>query len=259
MDMGLRDRVVLVTGGSSGIGRRTALTFAREGAKVAITYRSQEGAAKAVADEIAELGGRAHVVPMSLDDAESIEAAVAGTVEALGGLDVLVANAVDWGDGDFHHRPTRIEDATEEQWLRVLRANLEGNFRLVRQAAPALRNSAGGRVVLLSSDIAERGFIGAWAYGAAKAGLHGLAVNLAPDLGRDGVLVNVVMAGVTLEDGHHRVIPDEALPAIAGKYPAQRLPTTDDLAAAITFLCSPRNGATTGEILHVTGGIPSAA
>jgi 3-oxoacyl-[acyl-carrier protein] reductase len=259
MDLGLRDAAVLVTGGSSGIGRRTALTFAAEGARVAITYHSREDAAKAVADEIADAGGEPHVVPMSLDDPGSIEAAVAGTVDRFGGLDVLVGNAVHWGSGDFHDRPTRIEDAAAGQWLPLLRANLEGNFRLVQHAAPALRRSGQGRVVLLSSDIAERGFLGSWAYGAAKAGLHGLAVNLAPDLGRDGVLVNVVLAGVTLDDGHHRVIPDEVLPSIAAKYPAQRLPSTDDLAAAVVFLCSARNGATTGEIVHVTGGIPSAA
>ena len=259
MDMGLRDAVVLVTGGTGGIGRRTALAFAAEGARVAITYRSREDVAKAVADEIADAGGVPHVVPMSLDDPATIEAAVRGTTDRFGGLDVLVANAVDWGAGDFRNRPTRIEDAADDQWLPVVRANLEGNFRLVQHAAPALRSSGDGRVVLLSSDIAESGFLGSWAYGAAKAGLHGLAVNLTHDLGRDGVLVNVVLAGVTLDDGHHRVIPDQVIPSIAEKYPTGRLATSDDVAAAVVYLCSRRNGATTGEILHVTGGRPTAA
>jgi NAD(P)-dependent dehydrogenase (short-subunit alcohol dehydrogenase family) len=259
MDMGLKDAVVLVTGGTGGIGRRTALAFAAEGARVAITYRSREDVAKAVADEIADAGGEPYVVPMTLNDPESIEAAVRGTTDHFGGLDVLVANAVDWGSGDFHNRPIRIEDAADEQWQPVIRANLEGNFRLVRHAAPALRNSAAGRVVLLSSDIAESGFIGSWAYGAAKAGLHGLAVSLAHDLGRDGVLVNVVLAGVTLDDGHHRVIPDQMVASIAEKYPANRLATSVDVAAAVLYLSSRRNGATTGEILHVTGGRPTAA
>ncbi len=260
MDMGLHDARVLVTGGTGGIGRRTALAFAAEGARVAITYRSRENVAKAVADEITDAGGQAHVVPLDLNDPESVEAAVASTVQAWGGLDVLVANAVNWGVDDvddFENRPDRIEDA--DGWQRVIEGNLHGNVSLVRAAAPALRRSGTGRVVLLSSDIADRGLLGGWAYGAAKAGLHGLAVNLAPDLGRDGVLVNVVMPGITTNDGHHQVIPDAALPMIADRYPAKRLATVQDVAATITFLCSPRNGAITGEIVRVTAGSPAVA
>ncbi len=262
MDLGLKGAAVLVTGGSGGIGRATALAFAAEGARVTITYRAREDVAKAVADEIADAGGQAHVVPMDLDETESPEAAVAAAVERWGELDVLVANAVNWGIepnvDDFARRPDRIEDAPMDQLLPVLRSNLVGNLRLVRAAAPVLRRSEHGRVVLVSSDIAERGYLGGWAYGAAKAGLHGLSASLAPDLGRDGVLVNVVMPGITLDDGHHHVIPDAALPAIAARYPANRLATTGDVAAAIAFLCSPRNGATTGEIVRVTGGSPTA-
>jgi 3-oxoacyl-[acyl-carrier protein] reductase len=260
VDLRLRDARVLVTGGSGSIGRTTALAFAAEGARVAITYRGREDAAKAVADEITDAGGQAHVVPLDLNDAESIEAAVASTVEAWGGLDVLVANAVNWGIDnvdDFENLPDRIEDT--DGWQRVIEGNLHGNVALVRAAAPALRRSATGRVVLLSSDVADRGMLGGWAYGAAKAGLHGLAVNLAPDLGRDGVLVNVVLPGITTDDGHHHVIPDQALPAIADRYPAKRLATVHDVAATIAFLGSPRNGAITGEIVRVTGGSPAVA
>src|SRR4051794_30208181 len=88
-------------------------------------------------------------------------------------MDVLVGNAVQWGAGDVNERPTRIADADPAQWLSVMRANLEGNFRLVQHAAPALRRSDRGRPVLVSTDLAERGMAGSWAYGAVKAGLHG--------------------------------------------------------------------------------------
>jgi NAD(P)-dependent dehydrogenase (short-subunit alcohol dehydrogenase family) len=196
---------------------------------------------------------------MSLNSLDSIEAAVETVVRQWGGLDVLVANAVDWGGGDFEERATSIENAPVDDWQRMLRANLEGNFGLVRAATPTLRRSGQGRVVLISSNVTEHGFPGSWSYGAAKAGLHGLTVSLAPDLGRDGILVNVVMPGLTLDDGHHLVVPDEALPGIAAQFPAGRLPTTEDVAAAIVFLSSPRNGGTTGEILRVTGGTPAMA
>ena len=259
MELRLTGKAVLVTGGSGGIGRATALEFAREGARVAITYNSREDVAKAVADEIADAGGEPYIVQMTLDDLESVDRAVTDVVEHFGGLDVLVGNAVQWGSADFDNRATRIEDYAQHDWLEVLRGNLEGNFQLVKSAAPALRRSAQGRVVLVSSTLAEDGMPGSWAYGAAKAGLHGLTVHLAPDLGSDGVLVNIVLAGITLNDGHHQVIPDQVLPSIAAAFPAGRLPSTEDVAATITYLCSPRNAATTGEIVRVSGGRPTAA
>lgn len=259
MDLSLTNSAVLVTGGSGGIGRATAVSFAREGARVAITYNSREDVAKAVLDEIADTGGEPYAVQMTLDELESVDRAVAEVTEHFGGLDVLVGNAVQWGSADFDTRATRIEDYAQHDWQEVLRGNLEGNFQLVKAAAPALRRSANGRVVLVSSTLAETGMAGTWAYGAAKAGLHGLAAHLTPDLGADGVLVNVVMAGITLDDGHHHVIPDQALPSIAAAFPAGRLPGTEDVAATITYLCSPRNAATTGEIVRVSGGRPSAA
>ena len=104
MDLGLRDAAVLVTGGSSGIGRATAVGFAREGARVAITYNSRQDAAEEVAGEIKAAGGEAFVVPMELREPESVEEAVGAVVAAWGGLDVLVGNAVNWGSGSFHDR-----------------------------------------------------------------------------------------------------------------------------------------------------------
>lgn len=255
MDLGLKNAAVLVTGGSSGIGREAALAFAREGARVAITYHSRKEAAEAVADEITAAGGEPFVVPLDLAEEASVAAAVDATVRRWDGLDVLVGNAVYWGSGDFAERATRLEDAAADQWLPVLRANLEGNFRLVQHAAPALRRSRQGRLVLVSSDIAERGMEGSWAYGAAKAGLHGLVASLAHDLGKDGVLANVVVAGLTLENGTHRLVPPEALAMIASQYTAQRLPEAADVAATIVFLCSARTTATQGDLVRVNGGV----
>jgi len=254
MELGFRDAAVLVTGGSSGIGREAAIGYGREGAKVAITYNSQKDVAEGVAEEIEAAGGTAYVVPMDLNEPETIAAAVSATVSQWGGLDVVVGNAVNWGSAGFHERPERIEDAKPEWWVPVMRANLECNFHLVQQVAPALRRSEHGRLVLISTDLAERGLPGAWPYGAAKAGLHGLVASLQHDLGKDGVLVNVVMPGITLENGEHRVIPKPALDQIATRFSARKLPDTTDVADAILFLTSPRTTAIQGEILHVTGG-----
>jgi 3-oxoacyl-[acyl-carrier protein] reductase len=254
MELGLSGAAVLVTGGSSGIGRAAAVGFAREGARVAITYHSRKDAADELVEELEKAGGEGYAVRMELGDPESVAGAVAEVVEHWAGLDVLVGNAVNWGAVGFHDRPTRIEDAKPEGWLPVLRANLEGNFHLVQAAAPALRRSGQGRLVLLSTDLVERGMAGSWAYGAAKAGLHGMVASLQHDLGQDGVLVNIVMPGITLENGEHRVIPRPALEHIAEQFTARRLPEATDVAAAIVFLCSARTTATQGEIIRVNGG-----
>ncbi|MFF0344517.1 SDR family NAD(P)-dependent oxidoreductase [Kribbella sp. NPDC004875] len=254
MDLGLEDAAVLVTGGSSGIGRATAIAYGREGARVAITYNSRKDAAEAVAEEIEAAGGTAYVVPLDLGAPETIKTAVASVVEHWGGLDAVVANAVSWGTLGYDERPEKVEDSNPEWWTGILRANLEGNFHLVQQVAPALRRSGHGRLVLISTDLAERGMKGSWAYGAAKAGLHGLAASLQHDLGADGVLVNVVLPGITLEDGEHRVIPKPALERIAAGFTARHLPDATELADAILFLTSPRTRAIQGQRLHVTGG-----
>ncbi|MFI7061540.1 SDR family NAD(P)-dependent oxidoreductase [Kribbella sp. NPDC050124] len=254
MDLGLRDAAVLVTGGSSGIGRATAIGYGREGARVAITYNSQKDVAEAVAEEIEAAGGTAYVVPMDLNEPDTIAAAVEATVQQWDGLDVVVGNAVNWGSAGFHDRPVRIEDGPADWWVPVMRANLEGNYHLVQQVAPALRRSEHGRLVLISTDLAERGLPGSWPYSAAKAGLHGLVASLQHDLGEDGVLVNVVMPGITLENGEHRVLPKPAVEQLAARFSARKFPDTTDLADAILFLTSPRTTAIQGEILRVTGG-----
>ncbi|MEV4263709.1 SDR family oxidoreductase [Kribbella sp. NPDC049584] len=254
MDLGFKDAAVLVTGGSSGIGRATAIAYGAEGARVAITYNSRKDAAETVAAEIEDAGGTAYVVPMDLAAPETIAAAVASVVEHFGGLDAVVANAVDWGNAEFHERPTKVEDGRPEWWVPIMRANLEGNFHLVQQVAPALRRSGHGRLVLISTDLAERGLPGSWPYSAAKAGLHGLVASAQHDLGADGVLVNIVMPGITLENGEHRVIPRPALEQLAAGFSARHLPETTELADAILFLTSPRTKAIQGQILRVTGG-----
>lgn len=258
MDLKLAGKAVLVTGGTGGIGRETAIAFGRERARVALTYRGNADKANTVCQEIEDAGGEAFVVRMDLSDLASVESAVTEVVRQWSGLDVFVGNAVNWGRiSSASDVPIRIEDADVEYWQDIIRANLEGTFRALQIAAPALRRSNAGRVVLVSSGTAESGQVGGGPYGAAKAGLHGLMASLSRDLGAEGGLANIVIPGITLNDGHHNVIPDEHMAAIAARMPARRLPSTEDVAATIMFLSSPVNGAITGEIIRVTGGTPS--
>jgi len=236
----LHDRAVLVTGGSAGIGRAIAEAYRDEGARVAITYRTGREAA----EEWAAAGGAA--VPMDLEDPASVSGAVAAAAGRLGGLDVLVLNAVRWPAAGAD----RIEDLPEEDWRAVLRANLEGAVAAVAAAAPALRASELGRLVIISSGVAEEGMPTAWAYAAAKAGLHGLARTLAWDLGRDGVLVNVVLAGFTATDRNRDRVPRELRERLGALTPQGRISSPEEVARLALFLGSGANASVTGEVVR---------
>src|SRR5256885_7882128 len=146
MRLGLHDKAGLVRGGTGGIGRAIALAYAREGARVGVTYATDEAAATTVVEEIAAEGGSGTAARLDLLDAESIRSAITETAERFGGLDVLVANAVRW--------PTDarapLAESDPDVWSHALRANLEGTAATVRAALPHLSRSSAGRVILVS-------------------------------------------------------------------------------------------------------------
>ncbi|WP_431899461.1 SDR family NAD(P)-dependent oxidoreductase [Nonomuraea sp. bgisy101] len=249
MDTDLNGRVVMVTGASSGIGAATARAYGREGARVAITYRSGRDKAEKVAADVEAAGGQAHVVPLDLDDPPSIDRAVADVIEHWGGIDVLVANAVQWGGDGPPDPSTRFEDVPVAAWESMTRANLVGTAASVRAVLPGMRAKEWGRIVLISSGVAEEGLPGPGPYGTAKAGLYGLARGLAWNAGRDGILVNVVAPGLTLTESRPG-IPQAVLDTLAAATPSRRLSDPDDVARLIVFLGSGANGNLTGELVR---------
>jgi len=248
MDTGLSDRVVLVTGGSSGIGAATAAAFGAEGARVAMTYRSNLTGAKATAEQLEAAGGKALVVALDLQVPASIGAAVGRVLEHWGQLDVLVANAVYWG-ADRPDPTIRFEDVPLAKWQAMLNANVVGNAAVIGAVLPTMRARRWGRIVLVSSGAAEEGVPGPGPYGTAKSGLHGLARSLAWEAGGDGVLVNVVAAGFTLTDRRWQP-PKQLLATVAARTPSRRLSSPQDVAKLIVFLGSAANANLTGELLR---------
>lgn len=249
METALKDRVVLVTGASKGIGAATARAFGQEGAKVAITYRNSPEKAEKVASGIESAGGQALVVRLDLEDLSTVEEAAGAVIEQWGGIDVLVANAVRWG-GDGPPDPSiRFEDVPLDEWQAMIGANLIGAAAQVRAVLPGMRSRGWGRIVLISSSVAEEGLPGPGPYGTAKSGLHGLARSLAWEAGRDGVLVNVVAPGFTLTDSRPP-IPSFITDKLAAGTPTRRLSDSDDVAKLVLFLGSGANGNLTGEVIR---------
>ncbi len=213
MELGLAQRVVLVTGSSSGIGRATALAFGREGAHVGITYRSQRQQAEETARRVIEAGGQAVVVPYDLAREETIKEAVETVGQQWGHIDVLVNNAVQWGT--LEDMSKRFEEVPMSSWKPTLDLQLSGVYHTLQQVVPLMRARGWGRIVNVSSNVAEDGIPGAGAYAAAKAGLHGLTRVLARELGPVGILSNVVMPGFTLTERNQDQFPQAMQAAVA--------------------------------------------
>ncbi|HEX8361095.1 MAG TPA: SDR family oxidoreductase [Longimicrobium sp.] len=246
LSIDLRGRRALVTGGSRGVGRATALLLARAGADVGIGYLSRADEAEAVVAELRALGVNAFAQAADLGTAEGARLLFDRCREELGGLDLFIGNAGVWPPDDVP-----IAEMADEQWSRTMRANLDSIFHCVRLAAA--RVADGGRIVLVSSTAGQRGEAGHADYAASKGAVISLTKSVAVELGRRGVTVNCVAPGW---------IDTEmvAAPMAAGRerieaaIPLGRIASADDIAGPIVFLCSPLARHLTGEILNVNGG-----
>jgi NAD(P)-dependent dehydrogenase (short-subunit alcohol dehydrogenase family) len=254
MDFGLQGRVALVTGSSRGIGKAAALSFGRERARVAVTYRDQRDKAEAVVAEIQQAGGDAMAVALDLGSIDTIQAAVRSILERWERIDILVNNAVQWGSRPPWNAPP-FEDLPPDEWRAVLRANAEGPYAAIQAVLPSMRSIGWGRIVNVSSGIAVDGLPGSGPYASAKAALHGLTRTLSKELGPAGILVNVVMPGLTLKDDSPVRLPDAVREAVEKTSPIRRLLRADEVVPTIVFLCSAVNTAVTGEIIRASGGI----
>ena len=231
----LKDRIALITGASRGIGRATALHFAREGAHVLLLARKKKSL-EPVDDEIKSLGGTASLIPLDLADGKKIDALGPTLYERFGKLDVLVGNAALLGG----LRP--LTHIASETWDRVLAVNVTANWRLIRTLDPLLRCSDAGRVVFVTSSGVARSGRAYWApYSVSKAALETLAKTYANETADSPVRVNIVDPGATATGMRAEAYPGEDQGA---------LQTPDEVAEVILRLALP--GTTqTGEIVGV--------
>jgi 3-oxoacyl-[acyl-carrier protein] reductase len=238
----------LVTGAASGMGRATAEVFAAEGANVAVTDYTLEGAEK-VAAAITAKGGKAKAWKLDVGDKADIEKAVAEIAAHFGGLDAIVNNA---GIAGF----TQIDnEAYEELWERMIRVCLTAHQRIIRAALPHLRKSKSPRIVNIASTEALGATALDSAYSAAKAGVTGLTRALAVELGKEGITVNCVCPG-PITTGMTQAIPDDQKEIYAKRRTAlRRYGRPEEVAHITVSLCMPAASYITGVTIPVDGGL----
>lgn len=242
----LTDKVAVVTGASQGIGRETALALAQAGAKVAVAARNEEKL-EALVSEIAAAGGTAFTVKMDVADAEQVKAGFKQVMEKFGRLDILVNNAAVTRDG----LAMRMK---KDDWDAVLQTNLTGAHLCIQQALPVMMKARAGRIINISSVVAQMGNSGQANYVAAKAGLIGLTKAIAMEIASRGITVNAVAPGF-IETPMTDVLPEQVKEKLKERIPLGRMGSSRDVAAAIVFLASDEAGYITGHVLNVNGGM----
>lgn len=239
-------RVAIVTGASRGIGREIAVQLAKGGAAVACVATSQEGADHPVAEIVAN-GGQAKGYACDVSDTAAVDGLVEAMGNDLGAPAILVNNA-------GITRDTLIMRMKDEDWDRVLDVNLKGAFRLIRAASRPMMKARYGRIVNLSSVIGLHGGAGQANYAAAKAGIVGLTMSVAKELGSRGITCNAVAPGF-IETDMTADLPAEFRAFVEKQAPAGRLGTPADLAPAVLFFASEESRYVTGQVLTVDGGL----
>ncbi len=242
----LKGKTALVTGASQGIGRAISLALAKSGARVALAARSVEKL-NGVAGEIAAAGGEAFAIAMDVAEAEQVKAGFRQAVEKLGRLDILVNNAALTRDG----LAIRMK---QDDWDAVLRTNLTGAHLCSQQALTVMLRQRSGRIINVTSVVAETGNAGQVNYVAAKAGLIGLTRALAVEVASRSITVNAVAPGFIVSPMTDP-LPQKVKDDLMTRIPLGRMGKDADVAAAVVFLASDEAGYITGAVLDVNGGM----
>ncbi|MFB3095582.1 MAG: 3-oxoacyl-[acyl-carrier-protein] reductase [Candidatus Acidiferrales bacterium] len=242
----LKDRVALITGASQGIGRATALLFAERGARVVLAARSADKLA-AVEAEIKQAGGQALAVTLDVSDEEQVKSGIKQALEHFGHIDILVNNAAITRD-QLQIRMKRAD------WEAVLATNLTGAHLCIQRVLPGMLRQRYGRIINVTSVVAQTGNPGQANYVASKAGLIGLTKALAVEVASRKITVNAIAPGFIISpmtDG----LPEKNKQALIARIPLGRMGTDREVAYGIAFLASDQASYVTGHVLGINGGL----
>jgi 3-oxoacyl-[acyl-carrier protein] reductase len=255
LETGLAGKVAVVTGAAAGIGRATALAFARQGCKVAAWDVNDRGADALVA-ELAAAGGEAAFFKVSVADGEAVRTTVDAVVARFGRLDVMVNNAgivrdaqlIKWKDGAV------VATLSDEAWNAVIDVNLKGVFLGARAVAPQMIAQGGGVILSTSSVVGLYGNFGQTNYVATKAGVIGMTRVWARELGKFGIRVNAVAPGFIATE-ILASMPPKVIESMVGHTPLGRMGKPEDIANAFVWLASDAASFVTGTVISVDGGL----
>jgi len=242
-----RNRVIVVTGASRGIGRAIAVALSEPGVEMIVNYNSSPKAAGETAQAVEARGATPHLLQLNVADADSVKEAFQEIVKTRGRIDVLVNNA-------GITRDNLLALMKPEDWDEVLNTNLRGAFLCSQAVFKPMMRQRYGRIINVTSVVGIIGNSGQCNYAAAKAGIIGLTRSLARELVSRNVTVNAVAPGFVETDMTSK-LPQSARDILLGQIPAGRYGTPEDVAAAVQFLASDGAAYITGQVIHVNGGM----
>jgi 3-oxoacyl-[acyl-carrier protein] reductase len=244
--MRVKDKVVIITGSGSGIGKETGILFAKEGAKVVVADVNEKAGAETV-DAIKNAGGEAFFARLDVSNREQSKQVVKDTIAKYSRVDVLINNAGIIQDA-------LVVKMTEEQWDKVIDINLKGPFNCIQAVVEQMISQGSGVILNISSIVALYGNVGQTNYAATKAGLVGMTKTLAKELGKKGIRVNAVAPGF-IYTPMTATVPEKILEMMKEKTPLKRLGAPADIANTLLFLSSDDASFINGAVISVDGGL----
>ncbi|MDX1444671.1 MAG: 3-oxoacyl-[acyl-carrier-protein] reductase [Lishizhenia sp.] len=243
----LKDKVVIITGASRGIGKAIAQKCVEEGAKVAFTYLSSEEKAKALEAELTQNGGEVKGFKSNASDFDAAQKLVDDVMEAFGQVDVLINNA-------GITRDTLLMRMTEQQWDEVMNTNLKSAFNLTKAVQRPMLKARKGSIINMSSVVGVSGNAGQANYAASKAGMIGFTKSVAQELGSRNIRCNAIAPGF-IETEMTGALDEKVVQEWRNSIPLKRGGSPEDVANATVFLASDMSAYITGQTLHVCGGM----
>lgn len=244
--MSFKNKTVLITGASRGIGKALALAFAKEGADLALTYNTNKKEMDSVEKEIQKMGCKTLVVQADIKDIKQVENTIAKVKERFGRLDILVNNAAVYKD-------SVVWKMEKEIWDEIIETDLSSVFYCTKYAVPLMREQNFGRIITISSVVGQTGGFGVSNYAAAKAGIFGFTKTVSREVANKNITVNSVVLGY-IETGMLLRLPKEVQDKILEQIPMRRWGKTDEAAATVLFIASEGAGYITGQEINVNGG-----